>query len=159
VSTEAQLEIGGRSTRVVSQGNGPALLWLHDTVGNRPSPAQELLAARFRVVAPTLPGFENSAELAGIDGPEDVVFWLCDLLEALQLDRPTVLGCGLGGWLAAELAVRYPERLAGLVLVNAYGLWVEGALPADEFALTRPMLRPLLFADPTSPLEIGRAHV
>ena len=58
-----------------------------------------------------------------------------------------LLGCGLGGWMAAEFAVRYPERLGGLVLVDAYGLRVEGALAADEFALTPPMLRPLVFAD------------
>jgi pimeloyl-ACP methyl ester carboxylesterase len=50
--------------------------------------------------------------------------------------------------MAAELAIRYPERLGGLVLVNAYGLQVDDALPADEFALTPAMLRPLVFADP-----------
>src|SRR5207244_6261486 len=51
-------------------------------------------------------------------------------------------------------AVRYPERLAALVLVDAYGVRVEGALAADEFALTPPMLRPLLFAQPASPLAL-----
>ena len=74
------------------------------------------------------------------------------LVEALALDRPVVLGCGLGGWMAAELAVRYPERLGGLVLVNAYGLQVEGALAEDEFALTPPMLRPLTFTEPDGAL-------
>jgi pimeloyl-ACP methyl ester carboxylesterase len=66
--------------------------------------------------------------------------------------RPIVVGCGLGGWLVAELAVRYPERLAAVVLVDAYGLRVDGALSADEFALTPAMLRPLLFVDPDGPL-------
>jgi pimeloyl-ACP methyl ester carboxylesterase len=77
------------------------------------------------------------------------VFWLLDVFAALNLDRPALLGCGLGGWMAAEFAVRYPAILGRLVLVDAYGLRVDGALPADEFALTRPMLRPLLFADAT----------
>ena len=80
--------------------------------------------------------------MSGIDGPEDVVFWLLDVLAALDLERPALLGCGLGGWMAAELAVRHPERLSRLVLVDAYGLRVQGALAEDEFALTRPMLRP-----------------
>jgi pimeloyl-ACP methyl ester carboxylesterase len=54
--------------------------------------------------------------------------------------------------MAAELAVRYPTRLGGMVLVNAYGLQVDGALAEDELALTPPMLRPLVFADPASAL-------
>jgi pimeloyl-ACP methyl ester carboxylesterase len=99
-----------------------------------------------------MPGFDDSAALDGIDGPEDVVFWLVDLLSGLDLDKPIVLGCGLGGWMAAELAVRYPELLGGLIVVNAYGLQVDGALPADEFALTPAVLRPLVFSDPESEL-------
>jgi pimeloyl-ACP methyl ester carboxylesterase len=106
------------------------------------------------VLAPSLPGVEDSATLDGIDSPEDVVFWLLDLLDDLRLPRPALLGCGLGGWMAAEFAVRYPERVECLVLVDAYGLRVEGALAHHEFALTPPMLRPLLFADPTT--EIAR---
>ena len=152
MSGETTREIGGRSTRIVEQGDGPALLWLHDTRGNLWTPGHERLATRFRVIAPSLPGFDDSSTLDGIDGPEDVVFWLVDLLAALDLDRPAVLGCGLGGWLAAELAVRYPERLGGLVLVDAYGLQVDGALAEDEFAQTPPMLRALTFADPLGEL-------
>jgi pimeloyl-ACP methyl ester carboxylesterase len=128
------------------------VLWLHDTLGNRWTPGHEALSRHCRLMAPSLPGFDDSTTLGRIDGPEDVVFWLLDLLEALALERPVVLGCGLGGWMAAELAVRYPERLGGLVLVNAYGLQLEGALSEDEFALPRALLRPLLFCDPGGPL-------
>ncbi len=149
---EERATIGGYPTRIVWVGTGRPLLWLHDTRGNRWTPGQEHLSARCQVVAPSLPGFEDSTTLDGIDGPEDVVFWLLDLLTALGLDRPVLLGGGLGGWMAAEFAVRYPERLGGLVLVDAYGLQVDGALAEDEFALTPPMLRPLVFADPESAL-------
>ena len=152
MSTETTREIGGRATRLVEAGDGRPLLWLHDTRGNLWTPGHELLSDACRVVAPSLPGFDDSTTLGRIDEPEDVVFWLLDLLAELPLDRPVVLGCGLGGWLAAELAVRYPERLSGLVLVDAYGLQVDGALAADEFALTPPMLRPLVFTDPASDL-------
>ena len=148
MSEETTREIGGRATRITEAGRGRPLLWLHDTRGNRWTPGHELLSDTCHVIAPSLPGFDDSTTLGRIDGPEDVVFWLLDLLEALALDRPMVLGCGLGGWLAAELAVRYPERLGGLVLVDAYGLQVDGALAEDEFALTPSVLRPLVFADP-----------
>ena len=150
-----ELVVGGRRTRVVSAGEGRPLLWLHDTLGNRWSDGQQRLAEQCAVLAPSLPGADDSATLDGIDAPEDIVFWLLDLLGELALSqRPVLLGCGLGGWLAAEFCVRYPERLAGLVLVDAYGLQVTGALAEDEFALTPPMLRPLVFADPTGGLAL-----
>ncbi len=146
--------IGGRVTRIMEAGAGRAVLWLHDSPGNRWTLGHDALARHCRVIAPSLPGFDDSTALGRIDGPEDVVFWLLDLLDVLGLERPAMLGCGLGGWMAAEFAVRYPERLSALVLADAYGLQVEGALPEDEFALMPPMLRPLLFTDPDSPLAL-----
>jgi pimeloyl-ACP methyl ester carboxylesterase len=146
------LDVGGRQTPILSAGQGPAVVWLHDTRGNAWSEAHERLASTRRVVAPWLPGSDDSSTLGGIDGPEDVVFWLLDLLVVLGIQRPVLLGCGLGGWLAAEFAIRYPERLSALVLVDAYGLQVPGALAEDEFALTPALLRPLLFVDSDSEL-------
>jgi pimeloyl-ACP methyl ester carboxylesterase len=152
---EQSLSAGGRATRLLSAGEGPPLLWLHDTRGNHWTQAHNLLAEHHRVLAPSLPGFDDSTTLDGIDAPEDVVFWLLDLLAERRVEPPLLLGAGLGGWVAAEFAVRYPDRVRGLVLVDAYGLRVDGALAADEFALTPPMLRPLLFADPASPLALA----
>ena len=148
---ERTIDAAGRATRLLEAGEADArpLIWLHDTLGNRWSPAHSKLSESMHVIAPSLPGVEDSSTLDGIDSPEDIVFWLLDLLNELGLERARVLGCGLGGWMAAEFAVRYPGRLERLVLVDAYGIKVEGALAEDEFALTRPMLRPLVFADPT----------
>ncbi|HEU0169166.1 MAG TPA: alpha/beta hydrolase [Chloroflexota bacterium] len=145
---ERSILVGGRQTRIAEAGAGRPLMLLHDTYGNRWTHGHTNLSARFKVIAPTMPGFEHSDELKGIDGPEDVVFWLLDLLAELQLNRPILAGGGLGGWMAAEFAVRYPERIGALVVIDAYGLQVGGALAADEFALPGPQLRPLLFADP-----------
>ena len=153
--TQHECLVDGRATRVLSGGSGSPVLWLHDTWGNDWSPGHRVLAERYQVLAPSLPGFEDSETLGGIDGPQDVVFWLLDLFAELGLADPAVLGCGLGGWLAAELAVRYPERLSRLVLVDAYGLNVSGALPEDEFALPPAMLRPLLFARPDTELALA----
>src|SRR5215212_186950 len=150
MSAEQVREIGGRATWIAEAGAGRPLLWLHDTRGNLWTPGHDALGQDYHLLAPSLPGFDDSTTLGRIDGPEDVVFWLLDLFEALALERPALLGCGLGGWLAAEFAVRYPERLGALVLVDAYGLQVDGALAEDEFALTPPMLRPLVFAAPAS---------
>jgi pimeloyl-ACP methyl ester carboxylesterase len=150
---DSSLVADGRATRILSAGQGQPLVWLHDTLGNRWSEAHSLLSQTLHVLAPSLPGFEDSTTLDGIDGPEDVVFWLHDLLDGAALDQPPVLlGCGLGGWMAAELAVRYPGLIRALVLVDAYGLRVPGALAEDEFALPPSQLRPLLFAQPDGSL-------
>jgi pimeloyl-ACP methyl ester carboxylesterase len=146
--TESIQDIGGRSTRVLDAGQGRTVLWLHDTLGNRWTSGHEAVSQFARLIAPSLPGFDDSTTLTDIDGVDDVVFWLVDLLDSLNAERPVVLGCGLGGWIAAELAVRYADRLGGLVLVNASGLQVDGALAEDEFALSPAMLRPLVFSDP-----------
>jgi pimeloyl-ACP methyl ester carboxylesterase len=151
---ERTISVGGHPTRILEAGSGPTLLWLHDTLGNRWSPGQETLAEHVRLLAPTLPGFEDADALQQIDTPEDVVFWLDDLLAALRLERPIALGCGLGGWMLAEYAVRYPDRLGGMILVNPYGLRVPGALAEDEFALTPSQLRPQVFPDPESNLAL-----
>jgi pimeloyl-ACP methyl ester carboxylesterase len=153
VTDELVLDLDGRETRVLRAGSGePTIVWLHDTLGNGWSAAHERLSRSYSLVAPSLPGFEDSATLDGIDAPEDVVFWLVDLLDELGLQRAVLLGCGLGGWMAAEFAVRHPARVERLILVDAYGLRVEGALAADEFALTPGKLRPLLFAEGESAL-------
>jgi pimeloyl-ACP methyl ester carboxylesterase len=151
VPVERRLDVGGQPTRVQEAGSGLPILWLHDTLGNLWTPAHDLLSRSHSVVAPSLPGFDDSSTLADIDEPEDVVFWLREFLDAL-LERPVLLGSGLGGWIAAEFAVRYADQIERLVLVDAYGLRVEGALAEDEFALTPPKLRPLLFTTPDGPL-------
>jgi pimeloyl-ACP methyl ester carboxylesterase len=58
----------------------------------------------------------------------------------------------LGGWIAAEIAVRWPERVKKLWITNAPGLWTDDARLADLFRLmqNRQKMREMLFHDPTS---------
>ncbi|MFO7320772.1 MAG: alpha/beta hydrolase [Chloroflexota bacterium] len=48
--------------------------------------------------------------------------WLCDVLDALDLQRANIVGISLGGWLALKLAIHAPERVAGLLLLCPAGL-------------------------------------
>ena len=57
------------------------------------------------------PGFGDSEGLDQIDDMEDATFHLLDLFERLDVERPILVGSSLGGWMAAELATRYPERV------------------------------------------------
>jgi pimeloyl-ACP methyl ester carboxylesterase len=63
-------------------------------------------------------------------------------------DAPvTLVGTSFGGWVAAEVASYYPERVARLVLVDAMGLYVPGHPAAELFALTLRQLADLLLHD------------
>ena len=109
-------------------GSGPQLVYLHSAGGEHVQPALEQLAESFEVLVPIFPGFEESEGVEQIDGMEDAVFHLLDLWDLLGLDAPPILGLSLGGWMALELATRYPDRVSKMVLVNPVGIYLpDGA--------------------------------
>jgi pimeloyl-ACP methyl ester carboxylesterase len=61
-----------------------------------------------------------------------------------------VVGSSIGGWIAAELAVRDTTRLSSIVLVDAVGIQVEGHEIADAFSLTPDELSALSFHNPAA---------
>ena len=76
----------------------------------------------------------------------------------LRLDKFDLVGHCLGGWIAAELAVRHPEKIRKLVLIGASGLFVQGALIGDIFMNAQPeygssyaTLREMLFSSADQP--------
>ena len=121
-----EAEIAGASISYVDIGEGddPPVVLIHGLGGqwrnwfeNIPALAQER-----RVVAPDLPGFGNSempAEEISVSGYARVVAELC---EHLGLGSVVAVGNSMGGFVAAELAVAFPERVARLVLVDAAGM-------------------------------------
>jgi len=135
-------------------GSGPPLVYLHSAAGEGLDlPLLPELARHFSVIAPMFPGFGESEGIEKIDGMEDAVFHLLDLFERLQLTGPQqVMGLSLGGWMAAELATRYPERVSKLVLVNPAGLYIPGANIKDIFGRTPAEMASDLFADAKHPI-------
>jgi len=135
-------------------GAGPAtLVYLHSAQGEGPGMALlENLADTRQVVAPLFPGFGDSEGLVHIDDIEDAAFHVLDVLDRLDLAWCDLVGSSLGGWMAAELAVRWPERVRRMVLVNPVGLYVQGAPITEIFGRTPSELAQELFADPEYPL-------
>jgi pimeloyl-ACP methyl ester carboxylesterase len=146
---------------VAQFGSGSPLLYLHDVLFDQATSEDTLpkflsiLANSHEVYAPSLPGFQDLKELAVVSGVEDYVLVVADILGALSLGRPHIVGTGLGGWIAAELAVHRPQVLGTLTLINASGLRVDGH-PAARFfdaAAPNPLggrreVREMLFAEP-----------
>ncbi len=102
------------SDAALESGTGSTLLLLHGLGGTWHiwKPVLDLLSARHRVVALTLPGHLGGPALP--DGVEPSVDALADVLEqdlrARGIDNPHVAGNSLGGWLALELARRGVAR-------------------------------------------------
>jgi len=93
----------------------------------------------FRVVAPYHPGFGESGDDPRMDSIQHYVLHYAELLDELDLKRVDLVGISLGGWLATEFAVAYPERVRRLVLVAPAGLRVPehpspnlGEIPREE---------------------------
>ena len=146
-------------------GTGSPVVYLHDVLFDQVTSERDvprfltLLSTAHEVYAPALPGFRDLKELAAVSGIEDYVLVFADLLGALSLDRPHLVGTGLGGWIAAELAVYHPDVLSTLTLINAFGLRVEGHPTARFFDAAAPNalggrreVRELLFAEPEGAL-------
>lgn len=140
---------------------GPAsLVYLHSAGAEGTSfPFVELLAGSSEVLVPQLPGFGASEGIEEIEDVEDLAFHLLDLLERLGLERVDLVGLSLGGWLAAELAVRWPERVRKMVLVNAVGLYVEGAPIREIFGRPLGELAADLYADQEHPTAQLMRHL
>jgi pimeloyl-ACP methyl ester carboxylesterase len=122
------------SVRMWRDGQGRALLFLHGAAGIPgwlPFFAQ--LAARHEVIVPEHPGFGNSDNPAWIRNVGDVAMYYLDFLDELNAQRVHLVGHSLGGWIAAELAVRNSARLATLTLVAPAGIRVKGVPIGDNF--------------------------
>ena len=78
----------------------------------------ERLAARHRVILIDRPGFGFSArKKGGENSPAEQAIVLDELLSQLGIDRAIIVGHSWGGTLALTLALDYPQRVAGLVLL------------------------------------------
>ena len=148
------IELGPARPRVevLEAGDGPALFFLHGAGG---IPAWEgalpLLARAFRVYAPLLPGFGQSTGLEHLEDEHDLFLHGFDVMEALGLERPYVVGESMGGWIAAEMAALRPKEIGRLALAAPVGLWRDEAPLPDMFGMMVHELVPYLFHDQTCP--------
>ena len=115
-------EIAGIRLGWLESGSGRPILLLHGPDPLAPdAPVLAALARAGRVMAPTHPGFGDGARPEGFETIYDLVLLYAALLDGL--DAPaTVIGCSFGGWLAAELALMRPGKIARLVLADALGV-------------------------------------
>lgn len=116
--------VEGQPVNVIELGEGPPLVFVHGLTGSWPNWLEQLpvFAAEHRMIAMDLPGFGHSpmpAEKISIPGYARL---LDALLDELQIDAAAVVGHSMGGFVSAELAIAFPQRVERLVLVSPAGL-------------------------------------
>lgn len=142
-------KVEGVRVNVVRGGRGAPLLFLHGANGGgRWMPFMERLSENFEVIAPEHPGFGRSDTPDWLDSVRDLGHFYQAFMETLGLGDVTLVGTSLGGWIAAETALRSSARLRALVLVAAAGVRVKGVRKGDSFLWSAEELTRNLFHDP-----------
>jgi pimeloyl-ACP methyl ester carboxylesterase len=132
------IEIDGEPVNVIelgptqpSAGQAPQpLMFVHGLSGSWPNWLEQLAAmsAERRVIAMDLPGFGHSPMPREQHRPGTGITisgyarLLDGLMGALGVDAAAVVGNSMGGFIAAELAIAFPQRVERLVLVSAAGI-------------------------------------
>ncbi|MGI9612538.1 MAG: alpha/beta fold hydrolase [Acidimicrobiales bacterium] len=133
--TSVDLEVGATSVRVQQAGDGDTpVLFLHGA-GGVPAwtPFFSSLAAGRRLFVPDHPGFGLSPDADHLRDMSDYAMFYLDLLDALDVADVHVVGHSLGGWLAAEMAIRNENRVRSWSLIAPAGIRLRGKPMADIF--------------------------
>lgn len=146
---ERSVRVAGERCRVWEKGRGAPLGFLGGVRGlPRWTPFLDRLAARRRVVAPSLPGFPGALGDSRLDDLPDWIAATLDLLEASGLEGADLVGASLGATLAAEVAAFSHATLRRLVLIAPLGLVDEREPVADLSGRRASELPALLSAHP-----------
>jgi pimeloyl-ACP methyl ester carboxylesterase len=139
----------GARCRVLEAGSGTPVVFFHGAGGLlADNPFLDRLAARYHVFAPELPGYGESTGDELLEDMLDFTLHGWDVIDALGLTKPHLIGHSMGGMIAAEMAAVAPRDLDRLVLAGAAGLWLDEHPIPDIFALLPGQLVELLFQHP-----------
>ena len=119
--------VDDRAVNYVELGSGPPLVFVHGLSGRWANWLENIpeFATDHRVIALDLPGFGHSEmphEKISISGYGE---FLCRFLAEVGVAEADIVGNSMGGFIGAEVAIKYPARVSRLVLVSAAGLSVE----------------------------------
>jgi 4,5:9,10-diseco-3-hydroxy-5,9,17-trioxoandrosta-1(10),2-diene-4-oate hydrolase len=119
-------QVSGCDIHYVELGAGPVLLFLHGSGGLRFDEASfHSLAQDYRLLVPSMPGFDDSTTGSVSSGPE-VADVLAEFIASCAGGRASVVGESFGGRIAAWLTIRHPEVVERAILAAPGGLRRSG---------------------------------
>jgi pimeloyl-ACP methyl ester carboxylesterase len=146
----SMIDAAGITVELRRGGSGRPLLVIHGEFGV-PGWLEcfARLAEHYDVIVPSLPGYGRSTRPDWIMGVHDLAAWVTWFARDIDLRLPVnVIGCSMGGWVAAEIATVAPQFFNKLVLVGAMGIkpergeifdyFLEGGLTGLRRAFHRP---------------------
>lgn len=120
---EKEIVVFGQKIHYVEAGTGPTVILLHGLGGS--SQVWQLniapLAEKFHVFVPDQLGFGKSDKPLVNYRIRTYVDFLDQFCKQLNIERATLVGNSMGGWIAAHYTAAFPERVDKLVLVDAAG--------------------------------------
>ena len=139
-------QVGGCELHYLALGSGPALVFLHGSGGFRlDEQTFGLLARHYRVLVPSMPGFDASTIGSVATGP-DVADVMAVFIAACAGGSAHVVGESFGGRISAWLAIRHPEAVRSAVLAAPGGLRRGGG--EQRVGLSPEALQRRLFGRP-----------
>ena len=97
-------------------------------------PIVEELSEKYQVILPDHPGFGDTDQADWVDSISDLAYFYLDIIETMNLGETHLVGHSMGGWIAAEMAMRDGHNIKSLTLVSSAGIAVEGTPMGDLFS-------------------------
>jgi len=142
-------KVNGTPVVVLTVGQGAEIVFLHGA-GTFPGFAATLPWANTnKVIIPYHANFGLSGSSKVVQSIDDHVLHYMDLFDQMQLERFNLAGFSMGGWIAAEFAIRQPQRLKSLTLIAPAGLVIEEIEQPNLLELPPEELPAYLTHDPT----------
>jgi pimeloyl-ACP methyl ester carboxylesterase len=152
-------QVNGNNIYYLDEGVGASLFFIHGLGGDHHmfDPQFEFFRKKYRVIAPDLRGNGLSGRLTG--PVHSILDRQCDdlagLMEKLEINRAVFCGTSFGGTFCLHFALRYPKRVVGMVISDAFSdTKVRGITEALIYSfhlltiwtsyLPRPCLFPIL---------------
>jgi pimeloyl-ACP methyl ester carboxylesterase len=137
------MEVQGLRLHYKSGGEGPPVILLHGAANDWHEWERNLepLARNFHVYALDLPGFGSSSPAGRDLASSWLILLLKGFMHKLGLEQASIIGHSLGGLIAMEMALNYPDMVDKLVLVNSAGLGDVSPLGTFLLYLVRNMKR------------------
>jgi pimeloyl-ACP methyl ester carboxylesterase len=135
---ETFVDVGGAQIRLLMGGSGAPLLVLHGMEGSL--------------------GWRRYAQALADHSILDLVCFYTWFLETQELEGVRVIGWGLGGWLAAEMAATTRHAFSKMLLVDAAGIKPHQGDITDVFILSPAQIRDLTFHDPQQVPEYAQLY-